>query len=314
MAISITERVRHFPIIGRLFSPGGKIQVKGRPPALAQAILPPGPPSLAISDKIIGDRYTLGEPIGKGGLGHIYQGTDLKNNTPIVIKEIYHQDRPDLVQHESMIGYWAAYGPNVHPNVARFLGLVNGPSGKPYQIFEYIPGQTLDSELQTRGPLTINETLMIMEQVCSALIYLRDQGIVHCDIKPNNILYDRAAGKATVIDLGIAVATNNQALVGSPAFSPPEQLQKKAVDERADIFAIGVTMYDLLSGTDLTENKAILQRNWKVRTKSFPAHLPDQLADLIIRMTHPNKQNRSPNLETVLNELSALRQTPPLSN
>ncbi len=210
----------------------------------------------------LGDRYDVGQVIGRGGMAEVYEGTDRRLNRKVAIKVL----RPDLAR-DSMFQErfrreaQSAAGLN-HPNIVAIYDtgedLINDGANQisvPYIIMEFVDGVTL-RQMLTNGPRILPErALEVVAGVLAALDYSHRHGIVHRDIKPANIMIN-ALGDAKVMDFGIARAmsdaatsvTATSAVMGTAQYLSPEQARGEIVDARSDIYSTGCVLYELLVG------------------------------------------------------------------
>jgi serine/threonine-protein kinase len=206
----------------------------------------------------LGDRYEVGQVIGRGGMAEVHEGADTRLNRRVAIKIL----RPDLARDPQFQDRFrreaqAAAGLN-HPNVVAVFDTGEQQIGEhlvPYIVMEYVDGVTLQHML-TNGPRIMPErSLEITAGILAALDYAHRHGIVHRDIKPANIMIN-AHGDAKVMDFGIARAmsdavtsvTASSAVMGTAQYLSPEQAKGETVDARSDIYAAGCVMYELLTG------------------------------------------------------------------
>ena len=210
----------------------------------------------------LGDRYTVGQVIGRGGMAEVYEGTDRRLNRKVAIKVL----RPDLArdplfQERFRREAQSAAGLN-HPNIVAIYDtgedlIEDGASqvSVPYIVMEFVDGVTL-RQMLTNGPRILPErALEVVAGVLAALDYSHRHGIVHRDIKPANIMIN-AFGDAKVMDFGIARAmsdaatsvTATSAVMGTAQYLSPEQARGEVVDARSDIYSTGCVLYELLVG------------------------------------------------------------------
>jgi serine/threonine-protein kinase len=210
----------------------------------------------------LGDRYTVGQVIGRGGMAEVYEGTDSRLNRKVAIKVL----RPDLArdpmfQERFRREAQSAAGLN-HPNIVAIYDtgedlIADGSSqvSVPYIVMEFVDGVTL-RQMLTNGPRILPErALEVVAGVLAALDYSHRHGIVHRDIKPANIMIN-AFGDAKVMDFGIARAmsdaatsvTATSAVMGTAQYLSPEQARGEVVDARSDIYSTGCVLYELLVG------------------------------------------------------------------
>ena len=210
----------------------------------------------------LGDRYDVGQVIGRGGMAEVYEGTDRRLNRKVAIKVL----RPDLArdpmfQERFRREAQSAAGLN-HPNIVAIYDtgedlITSGESqvSVPYIVMEFVDGVTL-RQMLTNGPRILPErALEVVAGVLAALDYSHRHGIVHRDIKPANIMIN-ANGDAKVMDFGIARAmsdaatsmTATSAVMGTAQYLSPEQARGETVDARSDIYSTGCVLYELLVG------------------------------------------------------------------
>lgn len=197
-------------------------------------------------------RYEIKSELGRGGMATVYKAYDPLPDREVAIKvlprEMLH-DPQFRVRFEREIKTVAALE---HPAIVPVYD-VGEEDGQPYFVMRYMPGGSLQDRI-AQGPISLQETARIFSKLAPALDEAHAKGIIHRDLKPGNILFDRA-GEAYISDFGIAKITQNQAatvtggaIIGTPAYMSPEQAQGDQVDGRSDIYALGVILYEMLSG------------------------------------------------------------------
>lgn len=205
-------------------------------------------------------RYQIKRLLGRGGMGAVYEGFDTRLDRRVAIKilpqeAVGHHDA--LVRFEREAKAMAALD---HPNIVHIHDYGQTPDGNPYFVMEFIDGMDVH-KLRRSGQLDLPGALDLISQVCAALHYAHSRGIVHRDIKPGNILVTRE-GVAKVADFGLAKVLGTEDLpkhditltlsgtaLGTPDYMAPEQLEGGHVDHRADIYSLGIMLYDLLTGS-----------------------------------------------------------------
>jgi eukaryotic-like serine/threonine-protein kinase len=248
-------------------------------------------PFVEATGVIIAGKYKLLQQIGQGGMGSVWmadQTEPVKRRVAVkVIRADRSQSRMILARFEAERQAIALMD---HPNIARLLDAGTIPDGSPYFIMQLIKGLPL-SEYCDQHRLSIEDRLKLFMQICLAVQHAHQKGIIHRDLKPGNILVEEHDGKAVprVIDFGLAKATSGMqltdqtlftgfgAFAGTPLYMAPEQASSNAVDidTRADIYALGVILYELLTGstpiTRETIRKAALDEMLKlVREQEAP--------------------------------------------
>ncbi len=202
-----------------------------------------------------GERYTITRVVGRGGMGTVYKAHDRELSEDIAIKLI----RPDVLsgdptlvdRFKSEIRLARRIS---HRNVVRTHDFGEW-EGACYVTMEYVEGITVRDLIDMRGHLSATATIGVARQLAASLAVAHEQGVVHRDIKPQNLLLD-AAGVLKVMDFGIARLADRKSsltqtgmVVGTPAYMAPEQLMAEAVDARSDLYAAGITLYECLTGS-----------------------------------------------------------------
>jgi Tol biopolymer transport system component len=224
--------------------------------------------------------YEITRHLGTGGMGEVYQATDSKLGRSVAIKLLpsaFASDADRLLRFRREAQVLASMN---HPNTAQIYGLEESGETR-FIVMELVEGETLSARIQ-RGPIPLDECLMIANQIAEALGAAHEKGIVHRDLKPGNVMLT-SEGRVKVLDFGLAkayethpstmtstnsptigsmAATNAGVILGTAAYMAPEQARGKPVDRRADIWAFGVMLYEMLTGErlfkgeDLTETLA----------------------------------------------------------
>jgi serine/threonine protein kinase/outer membrane protein assembly factor BamD (BamD/ComL family) len=201
--------------------------------------------------EILGNRYKIIREIGSGGMAWVYLAEDLIEGVRVAAKVLYRQFSEDI-SYIQRFNREAKLAINLsEPHIVRVLDY-GATRDIHYLIMEYIEGRDLLEILEARGPLPYDEVLSIASQVARALEHASQQGIVHRDIKPQNLMVT-ANGTVKVCDFGIARAValpslTQSGFVGSPYYISPEQAMGEHVDVRSDIYSLGIVMYQILSG------------------------------------------------------------------
>ena len=215
------------------------------------------------SQRMLGDRYTVGEVIGRGGMAEVHEGRDLRLGRRVAIKIL----RPDLAKDPIFQARFRREAQSAaalnHPNIVAVYDTgedVLTSEGQndvivPYIVMEYVDGMTLRQILASGRRLLPERALEITAGILSALDYAHRHGIVHRDIKPGNVMLTRT-GDVKVMDFGIARAINEagqsmtatSAVMGTAQYLSPEQARGEVVDARSDLYSTGVLLYELLTG------------------------------------------------------------------
>lgn len=190
---------------------------------------------------------------------------------------------------------------------------------------EYISGQDLKSAINQMGQLTVGKAISIAKQICDGLSEAHNIGVVHRDLKPNNIMVDRG-GSAKIMDFGIARALKEKSItgagvvIGTPQYMSPEQVEGKEVDQRSDIYSLGIILYEMLTDRVPFEGDTPLTVGVKQKTeepknpKEFNEQIPDDLSQLILKCLEKDKENRYQSAEDVRTNLENLEQGLPTTD
>lgn len=216
------------------------------PPADA----PKEPGNRFVPGAIVEGRYRIAGLLGRGGMGEVYRADDLKLGQPVALKFL-----PLLVEAQPAV--LARFLDEVrtarrvsHPNVCRVHDLGEA-AGHHFLSMEYIDGEDLASLLRRIGRLPEDKALEIARQICAGLAAAHDAHVLHRDLKPANVMLD-GRGRVRITDFGLAGLTGSfaadEVLAGTPAYMAPEQLRGERVDERSDIYALGLVLYEIFAG------------------------------------------------------------------
>lgn len=197
------------------------------------------------------NRYRVDAFIGRGGMAEVYRVWDLQRGVPLAMKVL----REDLAEDIVFLRRFEREAKNLtrlqHPNIVRCYGLER-EEHIAYMLMDYIDGWTLRSEIfDAHGPLPMNRILEIMRPICSALNYAHQMGMVHCDVKSANIMISKK-GMVYLTDFGIArgmdATTSTMVGIGTPAYMAPELIKGRDPTPQTDIYALGVVLYEMLTG------------------------------------------------------------------
>lgn len=210
------------------------------------------PTSLLSLATALEGRYQVLSELGRGGMGIVYQAYDKQLKEQVAIKLLSPLLSTDGDALERLTREVSLARRVTHPNVIRIHD-ISEVNGLHYVSMEYFGGSNLKEHLKRSGPLSLLNAYQILSQICDGLIAAHSQGVVHRDLKAQNILIGRT-GQIKIIDFGLARAihlegmTATGLIMGTPEYMAPEQVAGKQVDERADIYALGVILFEMLTG------------------------------------------------------------------
>jgi len=237
----------------------GAASKSSTPPPSATEELPPG--------TLLGGRYEILQLLGRGGMGAVYKARDKELDRLVALKLI----RPDLAQNPEMLRRFKQElilaRQVTHKNVIRIFDLGQANEIK-FITMDFVEGDDLRALLKKRGKFPPNDAARIMLQICRALEAAHAERVIHRDLKPQNIMLDRG-GRVYVMDFGIARSahlpgmTQTGALIGTPEYMSPEQAKGEKLDERSDIFSLGVIFYEILTGKSPYASDTPLATLWK---------------------------------------------------
>jgi serine/threonine-protein kinase len=274
---------------------------------------------------IFGGRYEIMGLLGKGGMGAVYRARDRQLDEVVAVKVLRPEvvkDDPTLLdrfKHETKLARKIT-----HRNVLRTHDF-GETEGTPYISMEYVEGVTLKDLIQSKGALPLGVGLRIAKQMCQGLDAAHRQGVIHRDIKPQNMLILPETGELKIMDFGIARGaevkagtgglTTDGTVMGTPDYMAPEQAQGQPVDFRTDIYALGVVLFEVFTGTlpFKTDNPmaTVLAhiQNPPPRPRSRNPRIPEELETLILRCLEKNPAARYARVGDVLKDLTTISAT-----
>ena len=198
-------------------------------------------------------RYRLKRPLGHGGMATVYLGHDSELDRPVAIKVLAENLTGDETFRRRFLREAQLAARLSHPNVVSVYDAGEQADGRPYIVMEHVDGETLADVLRKRGPLPADEAATLAAQACRGLAHAHAAGLVHRDVKPQNLLL-RRDGTLKVADFGIARAAEGTALteagtvLGTAAYLSPEQALGQEATPAADVYSLGAVLYELLTG------------------------------------------------------------------
>ncbi|MGD8540282.1 MAG: protein kinase, partial [Candidatus Aminicenantes bacterium] len=261
-------------------------------------------------------RYQIIEELGKGGMGRVYkaQDTELKEKVALkLIKPEISSDKKTVERFQNELKFARKI---VHKNVGRMYDL-GKEEGSYYITMEYVDGQDLKGMIRQSKQLTIGTAISIAKQVSEGLSEAHKLGVIHRDLKPSNVMIDRD-GNARIMDFGIARSVEGKGItgagvmIGTPEYMPPEQAEAKEVDQRSDIYSLGVILYEMVTGRVPFEGDTALSIAMKHKgeepkdPREFNSQISEDLTRVILRCLQKDMDKRYQNAGEVRSELEKI--------
>src|ERR1700733_4738413 len=266
--------------------------------------------------RVLGHRYEILQMLGEGGMGTVYKARDREVDRLIALKVI----RPELAQNADALHRFKQElilaRQVTHRNVIRIFDLGEA-DGMKFITMEYIEGRDLKSIIREKGKFTPKEAEKIVVQVCKALEASHAEGVIHRDLKPQNIMVDEQ-GKVSVMDFGIARSmemvggmTQTGALVGTPEYMSPEQAKGQHLDARSDLFSLGIIFYELLTGNSPYKADTAMATLWKRTHEAarppieLEPGIPPAVSDMVVKCLEIDRERRYQSVADFARDLEA---------
>lgn len=272
-----------------------------------------------MGETILGNRYEIIRKIGDGGMAFVYEAKDRLLNRIVAVKVL----RPEFVDDEEFLAKFKREAEAVanisHPNIVNVYDV--GCDGKVnYIVMEYVDGQNLKEIIKTEGTLDEYTALDITKQIAKALGAAHKKGVIHRDIKPHNILISSEGRNVKVADFGIAKAATNStmtnigSIIGSVHYFSPEQAKGKPVKNNADLYSLGIVLYEMLLGKvpfkgDSPISIALQHINEDIEFSSDEkTQIPQSIRTLIKKLTEKSPEDRYQSSEEVIEDIEYIEQ------
>ena len=274
------------------------------------------PPQELTRGTTFAGRYEIIEELGKGGMGKVYRVEDKKIKQEIALKLIKPEIASDKKTIERFSNELKTARMISHRNVCRMFDL-GEEKGTHYITMEYVSGEDLKSFIRRARQLTTGTAINIAKQVCEGLAEAHRPGVVHRDLKPQNIMIDKE-GNARIMDFGIARSlkakgiTGVGVMIGTPEYMSPEQVDGKDPDQRSDIYSLGVILYEMVTGRvpfegDTAFTIGVKQKSEMPRNpQELNSQVPDDLSQLILRCLGKEKEKRPQSAGELRSELESV--------
>jgi serine/threonine-protein kinase len=271
-----------------------------------------------VSDTLLGERYQLDELIGRGGMATVWRATDTVLNRPVAVKRLHaglvaDDELAERFRREALLVARLS-----HPNLVHVLDRGEDADG-PYLVLELVEGENLKSRIRREGPLPAADAARICAQVAHALEYAHGQGVVHRDIKAQNVLLS-PDGTAKLADFGIARMmeadgeaglTRTDMLLGSADYLSPEQANGHVLDARSDVYSLGIVLFEALTATLPFMGEGFVAVAMKHCSEPLPdprtvvASIPPWLAGIVMRAADKDPALRFPSAGAMAAALEA---------
>ncbi len=279
---------------------------------------------------VLGKRYNILSKIGTGGMADVYKGKDIMLNRYVAVKVLKKEYKENEAFVKKFHSEAQAAAGLLNPNIVNVYD-VGTDRGLHYMVMELVEGITLKEYIEKKGRIAPRELISIAIQMCGGISAAHQAGLIHRDIKPQNIMISRD-GKVKVTDFGIAKAVTSNTVttnaMGSVHYSSPEQVRGGFSDQKSDIYSIGITLYEMATGRipfDGDSTVAIAMKHLKEEItppSEYNEDIPYSLEQIILKCTQKNAERRYKNVDELIKDLKhsmvdpegAFVYIPPLNN
>ena len=279
-----------------------------------------------IIGRVLAGKYRIESEIGAGSTAAVFKAIHIDLRRPVAVKILHAQKLSERQFVKRFEAEALAASKLEHPNVTRVIDYGQEPDGMLYLVMELLVGKSLETILTAHGRLPQSKAIAIAIQACTALAYAHDDGIIHRDVKPENIMLvahrdddGQPSELVKVCDFGLAKLrepepehadlTTAGMLCGSPAYMSPEQTRGEHLDARSDVYSLGVTLFQSLTGELPHEAETLAQLFLKILTQpprrpsSIVPSIDPLLDDIVVRALATNRESRHPTARVLRQEL-----------
>ena len=261
---------------------------------------------------VLAGRYSIDRELGRGGMGVVYLAREVHLDRPVAIKLLPPERAQEPAVRERFLREARIAARLSHPNIIP-IHAVDETDGFVYYVMAYVDGESLAQRVRSRGPLSASDGARLLREASWALASAHAQGVVHRDVKPDNILIESASQRVLVADFGIAAAIGDVAgdgISGTPEFMSPEQALGHELDPRSDLYSLGATMFFAFSGRLPFEGKSATEVLAKQVTEvpptlaSLGVPVPRKIASLVERCLAKDPAHRPASATALAEQLS----------
>jgi serine/threonine protein kinase/tetratricopeptide (TPR) repeat protein len=265
-------------------------------------------------------RYQVIEDLGKGGMGRVYKVLDKEIKEFVALKIL----KPEIVEDERIIERFRnelkLARKISHKNICGMYHLSKDENGTHYITMEYVSGEDLKSLIRRIGPLTVGKAVFIGKQICQGLSEAHRLGVIHRDLKSQNIMIDQE-GHVRVMDFGIARSlmakglTDTGAIIGTPEYMAPEQVEGEETDTRTDIYSLGIVLYEMVTGRvpfggDTALSVAFKQKNeMPGEPRKLNVQIPEKLNRAIMKCLEKDRARRYESAAALCEDLARVEES-----
>ena len=274
---------------------------------------------LGLSGRTV-SHFHLHEPLGAGGMGVVYRADDTRSGRAVALKFLLPHHNLDAGAKARFLREAHAAASLDHPNLCTIYEVGTSDEGWLFMALALYPGETLRARLSREGSVSVRETVEIARQIAAGLNAAHTAGIVHRDLKPANVML-LPDGSVRILDFGLAKAQDHSLgttslRLGTVSYMSPEQIRAGNLDGRVDLWALGVVLYEMLTGKKpfrgdekVSIADAILHGQPEAPS-TYRRHLPDALEGLVLRLLQKDRTKRHATADEVLRELARISSPP----